>query len=117
MLLKQASKQGATSGSLNGIGLGLGKGLNDAVNVDINSKTAILQTISTTNSVASTNASRSIATKSIKTSASDMLLLMRKFNISPKFTNPTRIYQNNDTDINNADLPSAQTPIEYASPI
>ena len=117
LLLKQASKQGATSGSLNGIGLGLGKGLNEAVNVDLNSKTAILQTISTTNSVASTNASRSIATKSIKTSASDMLLLMRKFNISPKFTNPTRIYQNTDTDINNADLPSAQTPIEYASPI
>jgi hypothetical protein len=117
LLLKQASKQGATSGSLNGIGLGLGKGLNNAVNVALNSKTAILQTISTSNSVASNNASRSIATKSIKTSASDMLLLMRKFNISPKFTNPTRIYQNTNSDVNNADLPSAQTPIEYASPI
>ncbi len=117
LLLKQASKQGATSGSLNGIGLGLGKGLTEAVNANLNSKTAILQIISTTNSIASTNASRSIATKSIKTSASDMLLLMRKFNISPKFTNPTRIYQNTSTEIDNADLPSAQTPIEYASPI
>lgn len=117
VMLKQASKQGATSGSLNGIGLGLGKPLEEAVNVDLNSKAAVLQTITNTNSIASTNASRSIATKSIKTSSSDMLLLMRKFNISPKFTNPTRIYKDTNSKIDSSDIPTAESTIEFASPI
>ena len=117
VMLKQASKQGATSGSLNGIGLGLGKPLEEAVNVDLNSKAAVLQTITNTNSIASTNASRSIATKSIKTSSSDMLLLMRKFNISPKFTNPTRIYKDTNSKVDSSEIPTAESTIEFASPI
>jgi len=117
VLLKQASKQGATSGTLNGIGLGLGNELNGAAKVDLKSKASILQTITNTNSVASTNASRSIATKSIKTSSSDMLLLMRKFNISPKFTNPTRIYEDTKSEIDSSTLPSVESTIKFASPI
>ena len=115
--LKQATKQGATSGTLNGIGLGLGRELNVAAEIDLKSKASILQTITNTNSVASTNASRSIATKSIKTSSSDMLLLMRKFNISPKFTNPTRIYKDTKSEIDSSASPSVESTIEFASPI
>ena len=94
VLLKQAAKQGSTIGSLSGIGLALGEDLKGSSEVTLESKTSILKTITTANATVATNASRSIATKSIKTSANDMLLLMRKFNISPKYTNPTRIFQN-----------------------
>jgi len=35
-----------------------------------------------------------MAVKSIQTNSRDMLLLMRKFNINPLFTNPTKIFSN-----------------------
>jgi hypothetical protein len=35
-----------------------------------------------------------MAVKTIQTSSQDMLLLMRKFNINPLYTNPTRIFSN-----------------------
>ena len=46
-----------------------------------------------------------------------MLLLMRKFNISPKFTNPTRIYKDTKSEIDSSTLPSVESTIKFASPI
>ena len=117
VLLKQAAKQGSTVGSLSGIGLALGEDLKGSSEVTLESKTSILKTITTANATAATNASRSIATKSIKTSANDMLLLMRKFNISPKYTNPTRIFQNTKIKNENVDISTEENSIELASPI
>ena len=37
-----------------------------------------------------------MAVKTIQTSSQDMLFLMRKFNINPLYTNPTRIFSNPD---------------------
>jgi hypothetical protein len=41
-------------------------------------------------------ANSSMAVKTIQTSSQDMLFLMRKFNINPLYTNPTRIFSNPD---------------------
>lgn len=117
ILIKQATKQGASEGALSGAGLGRGENLENASDVDLKSKSTILQTITNTNSTASKNASRSIATKSIKTKSSDMLLLMRKFNISPKFTNPTGIFKKSTDSIGSEDIQQTDDAIQYASPI
>ena len=117
ILIKQATKQGASEGALTGAGLGRGESLENASSAELKSKATILQTITNTNSTASKNASRSIATKSIKTKSSDMLLLMRKFNISPKFTNPTGIFRKSTDTIGSDDIQQTDNAIQYASPI
>jgi len=38
-----------------------------------------------------------MATKVIRTSTSDMLMLMKKFGINPRLTNPTKIFKKKTT--------------------
>ena len=113
VVLKQAAKQGATEGALTGAGLATGSspdffnqtndfgGFNggDApatkggyAEVGLASQKSIIGAINSMNSQAAVDASTKLATKSIKTSAKDMMRLIQKFNISPRFTNPTRIF-------------------------
>jgi hypothetical protein len=83
-----------TEGSSVGISLALGYDATVANNVQTNSSFAINSAIQKTVNEAASNASDSMSVKRIQTSSRDMLLLMRKFNINPLFTNPTKIFSN-----------------------
>ena len=121
IVVKQASKQGVTEGSL--IGSGFATDYQESFFVDkdyedmeIAAKQNMLSTINKMNSSASIEAMNSLATKKIKTSSRDMLLLIRKFNISPNTTNPATIYQRPSKKKSGDDLPftdkfPAATPI------
>ena len=141
VVLKQAAKQGSTEGALAGSGLatlydedyfnseenfggangnangnGGGQPAGSYDSVALSSKKSIIDAISTVNSQAAVDASTKLATKSIKTSAKDMIRLIQKFNISPRFTNPTRIFQGNKNQKLGDDFPfKDQFPV--ASPI
>jgi hypothetical protein len=62
--------------------------------VDLKSSIAVRAAIKKTNDDAAIKANSTMAVKTIQTSSQDMLLLMRKFNINPLYTNPTRIFSN-----------------------
>ena len=141
IVLKQAAKQGSTEGALAGSGLatlydedyfnseenfgganGIANGSGGVQatgsydSVALSSKKSIIDAISTVNSQAAIDANSELATKSIKTSAKDMIRLIQKFNISPRFTNPTRIFQGNKNQKLGDDFPfKDQFPV--ASPI
>ena len=98
IVVQQASKQGVTEGSLIGSGFALGYPEtfyveNDYNDMQIDAKKNIISAVDKMNSDASLEAMNSLATKKVKTSSRDMLLLIRKFNISPNTTNPATIYQ------------------------
>lgn len=139
VVLKQAAKQGATEGALAGSGLATlydeeyfnneanfggangetntaGQASGSYDSVALSSKKSIIDAISTVNAQAAVDASTKLATKSIKTSSQDMIRLIQKFNISPRFTNPTRIFQGNKNQKFGNDFPfEDQFPV--ASPI
>ncbi len=141
VVLKQAAKQGSTEGALAGSGLatlysedyfnseenfggangnaggnGGGQPTGSYDSVALSSKKSIIDAIASVNSQAAVDASATLATKSIKTSAKDMIRLIQKFNISPRFTNPTRIFQGNKNQKLGDDFPfNDQFPV--ASPI
>ena len=137
VVLKQAAKQGATEGALTGAGLGTGSspdffnqtnefgGFNGGddpatkggyAEVGLASKKSIIGAINSMNSQAALDADTELATKSIKTSAKDMMRLIQKFNISPRFTNPTRIFQGNKNQKLGDDFPFEDR-FPVASPI
>ena len=98
IVVKQASKQGVTEGSLIGSGFATDYQEsffveNDVEDMELAAKKNILSSINSMNADASLEAMNSLATKKVKTSSRDMLLLIRKFNISPNTTNPATIYQ------------------------
>ena len=88
----------------------------DYEDMEIAAKQNILSTMNSLNSSASIEAMNSLATKKVKTRSRDMLLLIRKFNISPNTTNPATIYQRPSKNKSGDDLPftdkfPAATPI------
>lgn len=100
VVIKQAAKQGAIEGSL--IGAGIGTNHDEAffnaedksfIDAELNSKRNIIKVVEDSSSNAADSASSSRATKTIRTNSKNMILLMRKFNINPRTTNPTRIFQ------------------------
>lgn len=113
--LKQAVYQGTLEGSKVGTSLGLGYKESVAELVSIPSDNQIKKVIKSANDDAASKANSTMAVKSIQTSAQDMLLLMRKFNINPKFTNPTRIFT--DPNENNQDNFIFKNKFPFASPI
>lgn len=100
VVIKQASKQGATEGALIGAGVAT-KHDEDFFNAedksyldaDLNSKKNIIKVVTDSSNNAAFSANSSRATKTIQTNSKNMIMLMRKFNISPKTTNPTGIFQ------------------------
>jgi len=92
--IKQAVEQGSTEGSLDGVALALGSGVNDVGSVNVRSSESIKKAVGAGNTLAAIKASEEMATKTIKASASDMLLLMQKYNISPGTTNPGFVFPN-----------------------
>ena len=97
LIFKQATKQGAIEGSLSGASLGSGISAENVDNTDLRAKSSIIKAASETNAQAAANASSSMATKAIRTSTSDMLMLMKKFGINPRLTNPTKIFKKKTT--------------------
>jgi hypothetical protein len=97
LVFKQATKQGAIEGSLSGASLGSGISAENADDTDLRAKSSIIKAASETNAQAAANASSTMATKVIRTSTSDMLMLMKKFGINPRLTNPTKIFKKKTT--------------------
>lgn len=96
LIIKQAIYQGTSEGATVGASLALGYDSAIADIVELKSSMAINSAIKKTNDEAAVKANSSMAVKTIQTSSQDMLFLMRKFNINPLFTNPTRIFSNPD---------------------
>ena len=116
LVFKQATKQGAIEGALSGATLGTGASEENVDDIELRAKSSIIKAVAETNSQAAANASSSMATKAIKTSTSDMLLLMKKFGINPRLTNPTRIF-NKKTTKNEEDDFLFEEELKVASPI
>ena len=98
VVVQQAAKQGVTEGSMIGSGFATVYQEdffvdNDYEDMQIAAKKNLITTINSMNADASIEAMNSLATKKVKTSSRDMLLLIRKFNISPNTTNPATIFQ------------------------
>ena len=100
VVIKQASKQGSTEGAL--IGSGLGTKHDEAffnaenksfIDSDLKSKQNIIKVVEVSSSNAALSANSNRATKTIRSNSKNMIMLMRKFNINPRTTNPTRIFQ------------------------
>jgi len=116
VIFKQATKQGAIEGSLNGASLGTGS-LEENINTnDLRSRSSIIKAAASTNAQAAADASSTMATKAIRTSTSDMLMLMKKFNINPRLTNPTKIF-NSKKNNNEEDDFLFENELKVASPI
>jgi len=96
LIIKQAIYQGVSEGATVGASLALGYDTAVADIVELKSSIAIKAAIKKTNDEAAVKANSSMAVKTIQTSSQDMLFLMRKFNINPLYTNPTRIFSNPD---------------------
>ncbi len=116
IIFKQATKQGSIEGSLNGASLGTGSSEENIDTNDLRSRSSIITAAASTNAQAAADASSSMATKAIRTSTSDMLMLMKKFNINPRLTNPTKIF-NSKTSDNEEDEFLFEDNLEVASPI
>ena len=116
IIFKQAVKQGSIEGSLNGASLGTGSSEENINTNDLRSRASIVKAAASTNAQAAADASSTMATKAIRTSTSDMLLLMKKFNINPRLTNPTKIF-NSKTNNNEEDDFLFEDNLKVASPI
>lgn len=115
LIIKQAIYQGTTEGATVGASLALGYDEKVADSVNFKSAVAMKSAIKKTNEEAAVKANSTMAVKTIQTSSQDMLLLMRKFNINPLYTNPTKIFSNpNGVDEDN--LPF-ENKFPFASPI
>ncbi len=110
IVIKQASMQGSTEGAL--IGAGLGTGYDDEfynlegnsyLDAELNSKKNIIKAVAESSSNASASAGESRATKTIRSNSKNMIMLMRKFNISPSTTNPSRIFKKRQSEDTNFD--------------
>ena len=90
--IKQAAEQGSTEGSMDGIALAMGFDEANVGDANIKSQRAIKNAVGIGNTQAATKAAAEMATKSVQPNSSDMLLLMKKYNISPGTTNPAFVF-------------------------
>jgi hypothetical protein len=89
--VQQATKQGSIEGALAGAKLSLG--LDTLDNSSLKSKTVMLKAVNNANTKAAANSTSSTAAQALKTNSQDMLLLMKKFGINPRYTNPAKMYK------------------------
>jgi len=114
--IKQASKQGSVEGALAGAKLAMG--VDDLTTENLKSKTEILKAITKSNANAGATSNNN-AVVNFETNPQDMLLLMSKFGINPRFTNSSKMYkrpvvsQTDETPIDE----NAEASIKNASPI
>jgi hypothetical protein len=101
--ITQSVKQGSIEGALAGAKLALG--IESSSDENLNSKGTILKAINSSNNKAATDASSTASNSNsisngsqlvanpLKTSSKDMLLLMRKFGINPRYTNAATMFK------------------------
>ena len=101
--ITQSSKQGTTEGAL--VGAKLALDLDDSTDESLSSKGVILKAISKTNAQAASEATSALTSSSnsnigtplvgnpLRTSSKDMLLLMRKYGINPRYTNAATMFK------------------------
>ena len=89
--VQQATKQGSIEGALAGAKLSLG--LDNLDNGSLKSKTVMLKAVNNANTKAAANSTSNTAAQALKTNSQDMLLLMKKFGINPRYTNPAKMYK------------------------
>ena len=89
--IKQAAKQGSIEGALAGLSLALD--IDQPNNDNLLSKASILKAINRANINASANATPANVSSNFRTDPKDMLLLMKKFGINPRYTNPAKMYK------------------------
>ena len=89
--LKQSAKQGSIEGALSGSQLALD--IEDTSQESLQSKGEMLKAINKSNAKAAANANQNSSLNTLRTNSRDMLLLMKKFGINPRFTNPAKIYK------------------------
>ena len=93
-IIKQAIHQGATEGARAGAALGLGVPESVADTLATKSEAAITTAVRAANDKAALDANSNMAVKAVKASSRDILQLMRLYNISPRYTNPSGIFSN-----------------------
>ena len=89
--VQQATKQGSIEGALAGAKLSLG--LDEVNSETLKSKTVMLKAVNSANTKAAANSTSNVANQSLRTNSQDMLLLMKKFGINPRYTNPAKMYK------------------------
>ena len=101
--ITQSSKQGSTEGAL--VGAKLALGIDDSSDESLSSKGVILKAINKTNAQAASEATSTLTSSSnsnigtplvgnpLRTSSKDMLLLMRKYGINPRYTNAATMFK------------------------
>ena len=94
IIIKQAIHQGATEGARAGVALGLGVPESVADTLATKSQAAINTAVRSANDKAAVDANSNMAVKTVKASSRDILQLMRLYNISPRYTNPSGIFSN-----------------------
>ena len=53
----------------------------------------MLKAVNSANVKAAANSTSNLANQSLRTNPQDMLLLMKKFGINPRYTNPAKMYK------------------------
>lgn len=94
IIIKQAIRQGATEGARAGVALSLGVAESVADTLATKSDAAINSAVRTANDKAAIDANSNMAVKTVRASSRDILQLMRLYNISPRYTNPSGIFSN-----------------------
>jgi hypothetical protein len=89
--VSQSSKQGSIEGALAGVKLALK--LDEVNNETLNSKSQLLKAIHQANLKARSNSNNNVPVGSLRTNSKDMSLLMKKFGINPRYTNPAKMYK------------------------
>ena len=115
IIIKQAIHQGSTEGANAGIALGLGVSEQFADTLSTKSDAAVKTAVRTANDKAAIDANSNMAVKSVQASSRDILQLMRLYNISPRFTNPSGIFS--DPNRKAQDTKLFKDPFPVASPI
>jgi hypothetical protein len=94
VIIQQAIMQGSNEGANAGAALGLGVSEQYANTLAIKSQAAIKTAVRTSNIKAASDANSNMAVKSVRASSRDMMQLMKLYNISPRYTNPSGIFSN-----------------------
>ena len=115
LIIKQAIHQGSTEGATAGVALGLGVSEQFADTLSTKSDAAIKTAVRTANDKAAIDANSNMAVKTVQASSRDILQLMRLYNISPRYTNPSGIFS--DPNRKAQDTKLFKDPFRVASPI
>jgi hypothetical protein len=94
VIIQQAIKQGSNEGATAGAALGLGVTEQYASTLALKSQAAIKTAVRSANDKAAADANSNMAVKTVQASSRDMLQLMKLYNISPRYTNPSGIFSN-----------------------